>query len=208
MRVGFMGLNCFRLPCVVLPLFLLYPVFLYSLARYLSIRGYRAALKSLERRFNGKAARFFLSCSFNGECKGLDFTIKPIPAGKNTPAYLQFSLKKDSNLKLKIYKESFLSRLGQRIGIIHEVKTQDELFDANFLIFANDPDQARSYLASVSKKNAITGLFGRGFDPLLIDGKKVSVKKAYLHRLDLLGDLEQPKVQETLDILFQLIVGL
>lgn len=137
----------------------------------------KEALKKLSTCLSGSIAKFSFYPSFNGEYQGLKFSISLIPESKNSPPYLNVYLYKNSTFKLRIYKESWLSALGKKIGLVREVKTNDEMFDREFLIFSNHPNQAQNYLSNVNIKNATKELFNVGFISLLINRKKVFIQK-------------------------------
>lgn len=165
----------------------------------------REALKKLSTCLSGSISKFSFYPTFNGEYQGLKFSIVLIPANRNSPDYLKIHLIKNSFFKLRIYKESTLSQIGKKLRIIHEVKINDEVFDREFLIFSNHPNQALNYLSNINIKNAIRQLFNNGFIHLLIGGRKVSIQKPnYI----LEYDLEPNRVLETLQKLGLLVTGL
>ncbi|MCM8832269.1 MAG: hypothetical protein NC918_08775, partial [Candidatus Omnitrophica bacterium] len=137
----------------------------------------RDALKKLSSFLNGTISKSFFLPTFIGEYQGLKFLIELIEGHKNSSSYLKISLFKNSFLKLSIYKESILTNLGKKIGLVHEVKTGDEIFDREFLIFSNNSTQAMLYLNNMDIKNAIKELFNNGFGAILINGKKILIQK-------------------------------
>ncbi len=64
------------------------------------------------------------------------------------------------------------------------------------------------YLSSPDRKNAIKELFTRGFESLIIDGRKLLIQKTYSYKNDSLKDLSLQKVKEVLDLLFKLTAGI
>lgn len=137
----------------------------------------KEALRKLSAFLTGTISKFSFMPTFIGEYQGLKLSIILIPAGRNSPAYLKTSLVKNSLFKLTIYKESFLSNLGKKIGIVHEVKINDEMFDREFLIFSNRPTQVMTYLNNISIKNTIRELFNNGFNAVFINGKQILIQK-------------------------------
>lgn len=137
----------------------------------------KQALHKLSSFLTGTISKFSFIPTFNGAYQGLKLSIVLIPASRNSPAYLKISLVKNSLFKLTIYKESFLSNLGKKIGIVHEVKINDEIFDREFLIFSNRPTQVMTYLNNVSIKNTIRELFNNGFNAVVINGKQILIQK-------------------------------
>jgi hypothetical protein len=101
-----------------------------------------------------------------------------------------------------------ISRFGEKIGIVHEVKTRDDSFDDNFLIFSNNSEQATICLRSQGKKDAVRELFSHGFDSLIIDGKMILTQKPYLDKDYSVEDLSSQKVKEVLDLLSKLTIGI
>lgn len=165
----------------------------------------RRILKELAANLSAYIPKISWYASLKGNYLGLNYSIALIPASRNSPAYLVIRLFKNSFFKLRIYKESFLSNLGKKIGLVREAKIRDEIFDSEFLIFSNKPEIAASYLNNANKKNAIRELFNAGFNALLIDGRKVSISKPnYI----LEQDLAAQNIRELLQKLNLLAQGL
>jgi len=162
-------------------------------------------LSRLASRFNGAIPGFSWLPSFEGNYQGFKFNILLIPAGRHSPARLTAKLFKNSSLKLRIYRESFLSRLGKSLGLVREVKTNDPGFDQDFLIFANLETQAISYFYNQDRKNTIRELFGNGFDTFSADGKVITVTKP---NYSIERDIEPGAIQGILDKLIFLSQGL
>ncbi len=100
--------------------------FLVLLAfEYLGTRKQRQALKIIAQQFWGSCSKVFVNCSFKGKFQGIALSIVYAPARKNSPAYLRIALEKDSRLKLRVYRESFISRAGKKMRLVREV----EIFD-------------------------------------------------------------------------------
>lgn len=159
---------------------IIFPVLFFGIffaVYFYSNKKKNEALRKLSNCLTGSISRFSFMPTFNGEYQGLKFCILLVPGNRNSPAYLKISLIKNSFFKLNIYKESFLSNLGKKMGIVHEVKINDETFDREFLIFSNKPTQVINYLNNVSIKNAIRELFKSGFNAILINGEKLLIQK-------------------------------
>ncbi|MCM8787353.1 MAG: hypothetical protein NC935_04790 [Candidatus Omnitrophica bacterium] len=137
------------------------------------------ALKELSTFLNGTVSKYYFTPTFIGEYQGLKFSISLVAGSNTTPLYLIISLFKNSFFRLSIYKESiyFLLDLGKKFGILNRVKTTDEMFDREFLIFSNKPTEVMFYLNNMSIKNTIRELFNNGFNAIIIDGKKIIIKK-------------------------------
>jgi hypothetical protein len=151
--------------------------------------------------------RWFGSASLSGVYQGLKFKIFSEPGGEDSPARITLSLFKNSNFTLTVYKESVLSEVGKKIGVVHEIKTNDELFDKEFLIFSNNSHLAVNYLSNSTIKNTLRELFSMGFNLFKIDGETLSVRK-YTCPKTLDADLEPSFVIKNLERLSQLIRGL
>lgn len=144
------------------------------------------ALNRLSRVFRGRVKRSFVPSLCDADYLGLKFSIGLYPQSKSSPAYLKITLLKNTFFKLSVYKESFLSAIGEKIGILNEVKVDDEVFDKEFLMFSDKPQQLYGYFNNEDVKNAIRELFGFGFNELLIDGNSVFTKKpGYVLQKDL-----------------------
>jgi len=144
---------------------------------FYSARKKKQALKKLSAFLTGKIPKLYFWPAFKGEYQGLKLSIVLIPARKSSPAYLKISLVKSSHFKLTIYKESILSNFGKKIGVVHEVKINDEMFDREFLIFSNRPNEVTAYLNNISVKDSIRELFNNGFNAFFINGKQLLIQK-------------------------------
>jgi hypothetical protein len=166
----------------------------------------KEALKNLSSCLKGSLSKSFFLNAFEGQYEGLPLQISLTPGSKNTPPYLRISLTKESTFKLTIYKESGLSILGEKLGLVHEVKVNDEAFDKEFLIFSNNANRAMSYLAgSIEKRNAIRELFNHGFNAVIIDGKRILIQKP---RYNVDYDLQPLQVTSALQKLGILVKGI
>ncbi len=144
---------------------------------YVTNRKRRKVLRNLSNQLNGSISNIIFCPTLNCEYQGLRFFITLIPPGKSSPPYLKISLIKDSSFKLMIYKEGFFSHLGEKLRIIHKIKTNDESFDRDFLVFSNNPAQAAIYFNNENMKNTIKELFNNGFYHLLANGKRIIIQK-------------------------------
>jgi len=194
---------CFTIPLILPIFFVVFIVFIIFIASQ-ATKKKQGALKRLAMALPGKMERFSLLPSFSGQYQGLKFTINFITAGEHSPEKLRISLEKNSSFRLSIYEESALSQLGEKLGIIREVRTGDELFDRRFLIFSNKEDRSRAYLNNTSVKETIKRLFNRGFTTFTVDGKRAVIQKpGYVE-----ADLEPSKVISALQDLTLLARGL
>ncbi|MFA6282474.1 MAG: hypothetical protein WCY05_08270 [Candidatus Omnitrophota bacterium] len=141
-----------------------------------SLSGKRK-FKNLSGHLNGSISKFCFWPRFTGEYQGLSFSINLFPAGKNSPPYLIVSVLKTSSFVLRIYKEPMLAGLGKKLGIIREVKINDESFDSEFLIFSNNHKQTVDYLNNSAIKETIKEFFYDGFVELVISSKSLFIKK-------------------------------
>lgn len=145
---------------------------------YLRGQKERNALGALAVRFNASVAKLSFYPQMSGEYHGLKFLIRLIPAGKSSPPCLEIVLLKTSSFKLRIYKENFLSGLGEKLHLINEIKTNDEAFDKEFMIFSNNRQQAANHLKNSSAKDIVRGLFNQGFDYLAVTEKSITAGKS------------------------------
>lgn len=162
----------FIIPFVIIGVFL-------SIAIY-SDRKKRKALRKLSDSLKGSVSRYIFNFtpSFSGTYQGLNFKILLIPGSRSSPDYLLISVYRKTSFRLSIRRESILSGMGKKIGVVHEVKVNDEAFNKEFLIFSNRPDYAVQYL-NIENRMRISELFNLGYDNLSIDGKQILIKKPY-----------------------------
>ena len=142
-----------------------------------SAKKTRRALSKLTSYLPGALSKFPFDSSYKGIYQGLNFTIALTQGGRNSPPCLKISLMKKSTFKLSLYRESNLSELGKKMGVVREVKVYDEFFDKEFLIFSNKPDRATSYFSNSEIKNAARELLGSGFSSLIINAQGLTIQK-------------------------------
>lgn len=148
-------------------------------------REKRIIFNKLKQCFNGYIPVFSIYTTVIGEYEGLKFSVADRPRRKSVPCYLIIKLFKNSIFSLNIYRESGLAELGKKLGIVHEVKTDDADFDADFLLFSNDPAQANNYLNSAEIKIAVRELFAQGFEFIKIGTEKIVIQKPNYPDFDL-----------------------
>ncbi len=188
----------FLFPLVIFGIFFAYMF-------YINKRN-KDALKNLCGVLKGGISKSFFLNAFEGQYEGLPLQISLTQGSKNTPPYLRISLAKESTFKLTIYKENVLSSFGEKLGLVQEVKVNDEAFDKEFLIFSNDANRAMSYLAgSIDKKNAVRELFSHRFNALIIDGKRVLIQ---MPNYNVDYDLQPLQITTALQKLNVLVKGL
>lgn len=166
---------------------------LVLVTRFFRSRGLRRALMKLSSSLPGRIAKFLPS--YTGDYQGLKFNILHMSKGRHSPPYLRISLMKKSTFKLSLFRESSLSELGKKMGVVREVKVYDEFFDKEFLIFSNKPERATSYFSNSEIKNAARELLGLGFNSLIINEKGLKIQKV---NYDLNIDLEPQRVIDVL----------
>lgn len=137
----------------------------------------KKVLNKLENHFNGSISRRSLFPIFKGQYQGLDFYVRLDPGGKNTPPYLTIFLYKECSATLKIYQETELSVLGKKIGLVREIKVNDEIFDGKYLIFSNNPQHIMIYLGNADIKNAVTEISNDGFTSIIANKKGITIRK-------------------------------
>lgn len=187
------------------PIFFILIFAIFFIISFYSTKKKREILKKLSTYLTGYVSKFPFMASFNGEYQGLKFSIALDAGSRNSPPYLKIRLVKKSFLKLTVSKETFWSNLGNKIGLVHEVKTNDEKFDNDFLILSNAPAPAITYLDNADIKNTIRELFNSGFNSLSVDGKKILIQKP---NYNLEQDVEPNNIREILQRLNLLAKGL
>lgn len=160
-------------------------VFIFSII-FIQANSSKKVLNKLIAPFNGSVSLRFFFPIFKAQYQGLNFQVRLEPARKSTPPYLEITLEKECSATLKIYPETALSNLGEKIGLVHEVKVNDEVFDGKFMIFSNNPQHVRLYLANADIKNAVTETFNDGFNSITGNKKGITIRKPnYDSNLDL-----------------------
>lgn len=157
-----------------------------------SERPKREALRRIARHFQGGVSP--ISWTAKGRFQGFEFAVTLIPEGRNTPPQLVVNLVKQYAFTLRIYRETLLSQLGKKIGLVREVQINDQSFDSEFLIFSNRPVQAVNFL-SQNTKVFLRDLFAEGFDSFRLDAHGICVQKP---RYNLERDLAPEKIEQYL----------
>ncbi len=157
-----------------------FPLIFFSIFLFVfifSIHSGKGKFKNLLNFPNGRISKFSLIPTFKGQYQGLDFSIYLLPAGKGSPPYLMISVLKSASFTLHIYKETGLTKLGKKLGMVREVEINDELFDDKFVLSSNNRTQTVNYLNNSTIKNTIKELFDNGFIELIINRKGACIKK-------------------------------
>lgn len=186
-------------------LFFLTIILIFIVASLLGFEKKRNILRKLSSSFKGTVSKLPFTISFKGEYQGLIFSVILNPGSKSSDPALEISLMKRASFTLKLYRESIVSNIGKRLGVVREVVTGDELFDKEFLIISNRATQAKIYLANTNARNAISELSTLGFGSFSIDGKKISVMKS---NYNIEEDLNPQKITTILQNLILLTNGL
>lgn len=147
-------------------------------AGIISAKKTRKALSRLAAYLPGALSKFPFDPSYRGIYQGLNFVITLTQGGKNSPPYLRVLLMKKSTFQLSLYKESLISELGKKVGVVKEVKINDEAFDKEFFIFSNKADRVISYFSNSDIKNTARDLFDvLGFNGLIINEQGLKAQK-------------------------------
>ena len=147
-------------------------------------------LKKLSPVFNGKAHWLFRSY-FKGEFQGNIFLIK---IAYSRTASSVISILKRSSFQLRIYRRSLypFTRFGEKT-----IKTNNENFDREFVIWTNNITEAVNYINDVSTMDTLRELLHGNSDYILMDGKQVSIHKlGYPSEKDLSPDSVKDRLQE------------
>jgi len=174
-------------------------------AGIISAKKTRKALSQLTAYLPGALSKFPFDPSYRGVYQGLNFVITLTQGGKNSPPYLRVLLMKKSTFQLSLYKESLISELGKKVGVVKEVKINDEVFDKDFFIFSNKPDKIISYFSNGEIKNTARELFDvLGFNGLIINEQGLKAQKV---NYNLNIDLEPQRIINALQKLSILARG-
>lgn len=165
-------------------------------------------MKRLSNYFSGSIHKFLFMPYFKGEYLGLKFSLSFIPlivVEVDNSSYLKICLIKKSSFRLRIKK----SIKGKRLGIVQKIKTNDEIFNKEFLISSNKPYAAIDYLNSGNKKGIIRELFfNSGFNYLKITGSRIVIEKPTYNPHNPEIDLVPTTIKNILEKLILLASGL
>jgi hypothetical protein len=170
---------------------LIFPLLIISIAIFVAIKTNAqesAALKKLSPFLPGTMPKFSFSPTYTGDYEGLKFNIVIMPGGRNSPPRLQIWLVKNASFRLRIYKENILTLWAEKIGLVRELKTGDPGFDADFLIFSSNDQQALTYLSNAANKENIRKIFNYGFSSLVAGSQRVIIEKVYSSDQDVAPD--------------------
>jgi len=140
-------------------------------------RKMSAALERLKPDLNGTVKTSFFLTRFIGEFQGYSFTITPVPAGKNTPPFLNVNLSSKFPFTVQAVVRSSLSEFGRKLSFKKEISTGDYEFDRRLIATANNPLLASGYLESADVRRAVLALFDAGFTSFRIQEQGIFVQK-------------------------------
>lgn len=133
--------------------------------------------------------------SFYGIYEGLKFRISFAAVSEGGGDLLEIRLMKNTAFKLRLCKKLLLGNLLKRIGLFHEVKTNDEIFDKEFSIYSGQAEKVIRYFYNSEVKDIVRELFGSGVSYLIIDGASLKIQK---DNYQLEQDLQPQRVTDIL----------
>lgn len=154
-----------------------------------------AALELLKPALNGAVKTSFFMTRFAGEIQGYSFTISPVPAGKNTPPFLNVNLFSKFPFTVQAVVRSSLNELGRKLSFRKEISTGDYEFDRRLIVTANNALLASGYLQSPDVRRAVLTLFDAGFTNFRIQEQGLFVQKP---NFSLEADLTAARLQVVL----------
>ncbi|MBF0215878.1 MAG: hypothetical protein HQL30_02670 [Candidatus Omnitrophica bacterium] len=155
-------------------------------------------LSELSNHVPGEVHWNFFGVTFKGTYKGVEFAASFWGAdeGPDANPCLQVVIKKPSDFTMKAYSmRSFLIRAQVKLRLLKKVNTGDERFDAEVCAASKDPDRTMSYLAARGVREALMGLFRKGYVSFEISAKKISFIKYVCD----LGDIKPKNVMWILE---------
>ena len=135
----------------------------------------------------GGIANSYLFPSTSGEYKGARFTVSLTHPRYCTPL-LKVNFYKGYFVNLMIFNAKVYSftRFIKKTGLFNPLKTGDEAFDNDTLIFCSSRELGKGYLNTPEIKQAVKELFDEGFERLFINTQKIFIQKQnYSLTLDL-----------------------
>jgi hypothetical protein len=179
------------------------PVVILAVYSYIN-KDKVAALNKLSE-FGG-IANSYLFPSTSGEYKGTRFTVSLTHPRYCTPL-LKVNFYKGYFINLMIFNAKVYSftRFIKKTGLFHPLKTGDEAFDNDTLIFCSSRDLAKNYLNTPEIKQAVKELFDEGFERLFISAGKIFIQK---QNYSLALDLDKAHFEGVLDKLDLLSKGI
>ncbi|MFH0801655.1 MAG: hypothetical protein V2A78_04635 [bacterium] len=154
-----------------------------------------AALELLKPALNGTVKASFFATRFIGEFQGYSFTITPVPAGKNTPPFLNVNLTAKFSFTIQAVIRSPLNELGRKLSFKKEISTGDYEFDRRLIVTATNPLLASGCLQSSDVRRAVLALFNAGFTSFRIQERGIFVQKP---NFTLEADVTPARLQEIL----------
>jgi len=151
-------------------------------------------LKPLAEMLNAEIKSSFLLGSYiNILSYGPEIHFRLTLGGKNSPQYLYLELLNPVGFGFKITRRQVLNEIFFRWG--KEVELNDVSFDEEFLIRADKPLEAGSYLMDSKRKDAIKYFFENGFTEIKANAKGVYASKPNYTNDDIVSE----KVRTYLD---------
>lgn len=154
-----------------------------------------AALELLQPAFNGRVKSSFFSTSFVGEYHGYPFTITPVPAGKNTPPFLNVNLESRFSFNLQAMARSAMNDFVRKLSFRKEMSTGDREFDGRLMVISPNQISASGFLLSSEVRRAILTLFDAGYITFRISERGLFIQKP---NFSLEADLTASRMEEVL----------
>jgi hypothetical protein len=146
-----------------------------------------ARLRNVAAHFNGTMKLYSLFVpAVEGIWENIRFSVHAGPRFEAVLGTLKIRLMVRPLIVMRVFRKSMLAKIAGKLRELHEVKTGDPLFDADFTVFARDAETAGSYLQQTTVRQGLRALFEYGFWMLVTDDRGVWAEKVdYDRKLDL-----------------------
>ncbi len=152
------------------------------------IRGkvLRGRLARLHPGLPGAMNDSYLSPKFTGTMEGLPFVVRLSTGSKHTPRKLHVELPFPLAFKLTVLKENLLTSFTKKLGITREIQSGNALFDAEFLLLAENPSAVQAFVSDPPTQESIRVVLGMNYT-ITFNNHGILASKSYYdpnHDLD------------------------
>jgi hypothetical protein len=171
-------------------------IFLVFGIQFLRHARLKRALENLKNYFHGNIIGGKLSSpEFEGLFQGKKFSINFRDRGRSEGVILEIRISAGIGFNLEIKGENVLTKAGEKMGLVHEVKINVPQFDNKYLITSPESVRAMSYLQNPGARRGIDNLFAKGFQSFTAEAGLIKIHKT---RYSLENDLSVGNLTEIL----------
>jgi len=156
----------------------------------------RKKLKAIAKAFNGKVSHMLLSSIVRFDNNGVEVSVQTKPRQtKYSPKYLIIEQREPLGFKMTIDPEGKILSKKFRIDMLKTVPMHSPDFESQYKVRASDIAKAEFFFKDPKKREAVIVFFQNGFDEVIADKKKLTLKKPNYQAIDLDPERLRPVIE-------------